>query len=698
MVSTLWLVPALACILTCMFITGVIFLSRSQGMIERSLVAVLGLTAWIQIGNIFSVLHPDQLFLWRKVTIFGELFLPVALFKVGLSFFRETGTNGASYVTTATWRFRALFVLAGLCAGLTWWPFDFPPSFDNSVNAEGHGLPFQKAIGLFILLSLVLALAQFEQVLRSSRDPLRYQIKFVVLGLGGLAGFSILQSTQPSAFSGRINEFVLISGLATFLSLALTAFGLKRWKTQEMTGQVYISPQALYTSLTFLIVGGYFILIGSLGELVRFTGWKMSEAFGLFVIFGGAMALLVVIFSRQAKAELRLFLARHFYKSKYDYRLKWLEVIDAFRACQNVDSILDTFLELLGRTFGADRVTIWLHFEADGRFHQVRSVNLVAPPDPLNSSHPVIRYLETTGEILEVQNAVKEKDTEWDQFLDATHAVICIPLQGQAQLCGFVTLSHELRNQAYSQDDFDLLRSITHHVTMLIVQANLMEERTAAAKWEAMSRFSTFCLHDLKTLTAGLSMVAQNAQIHGHDPAFQESAMRTVTNTVKKMTNLIAKLSARTHAPSMVISESPKKVDVNGLVLETVQSLTNTLREPVLEMESSLSPVSIAPEQFKQLLLNLVMNAQQSGGKDAEVKIRTKQENSSIAITISDRGPGIPESQLRTLFQPFKTTKKEGFGVGLYQCKEIVEQSQGTIRVESQEGKGTKVSIILPAA
>lgn len=694
----LWLVPAFLCVAACGAVAAAILLFRTQRGVERSIQVVLALAAWIQSGNLLSVLSPDQLLLWRQMTLLGEIFLPVALFRSGVAFIRDSDAWQGSYVVTAVWRWRALLAVGIVCALLMWWPIGVKGFAFSWSATDWPGYPFPKMLAVFLLLALVLALAQFEQVLRSSRDPLRYQMKFVLIGLGGLCGFSILQFTQPAAFQGQGHAFVFVSGLATLISVGLIGVGLTRWKQQDMAGAVYISPQALYTSLTFLIVGVYFILIGGLGEFVRLTGWHTSEAFALLLFFVGALGLIVVISSRQVKAELRLFLARHFYKSKYDYRLKWLEVIEAFRSCQTVDAILDAFLEMLGRTFGADRVTIWLLFEADGRFHQVRSVNSVPPPAPLADTHPLIYELQRRGEILEITDVAMDGEREWRAFLDATHAVVCVPLRTPEQLIGFTTLSHELRDQSYSQDDFDLLRSITHHITMLITQANLQEERTAAARWEAMSRFSTFCLHDLKTLTAGLSMVAQNAREHGHDPAFQESAMRTVTNTVKKMGDLISKLSARSKTPTLPRAESQDHVDINALVRDIVGSLAPTIKEPVLHMAASLSPVSIPPEQFKQLLLNLMMNANQAGGEATAVRIRTEQLPGSVAVTIEDAGPGIPESQLRTLFKPFKTSKRDGFGIGLYQCKEIVEQSKGKIRIESREGEGTKVCITLPAA
>src|SRR5581483_7456191 len=106
----------------------------------------------------------------------------------------------------------------------------------------------------------------------------------------------------------------------------------------------------------------------------------------------------VACFSRRIRAELRRFIARHFYRSKYDYRAQWLEVTEAFRGCLSVESVLDRLLELLSRTFGAPRISIWMHCETDGRFHQVRSINTEAAPLPLDPGHPAVARLAAADE------------------------------------------------------------------------------------------------------------------------------------------------------------------------------------------------------------------------------------------------------------------------------------------------------------
>lgn len=688
--SLVWLVPLFLSSLACFLLAGTILLKRSRGPVEKSLVAVLGTTSWIQAGHILEVLDTERTPLWTQLVLVGEIIFPVTLYKVGASFVTEHHPDNHS---ETTWRFRALLTLGLVCTALLFIPTFFP---------SGDLLPLLgipgKVSSLFILVALVAALAQLEQVLRASRDPLRYQIKFVIIGLGSMGGFAILQSSQLDIFLQGNKGYVFAEGLIILLSIGLTGYGFGRWHLQDMSRAVYISSEALYTSFTLLIVGGYFIFVGGLGALIRQTDWAVSESIGVLIFFIATIGLIVILSSRQVKAELRLLLTRHFLQSKYDYRLKWIEVTDAFRTCDSVERILDNCLDLIIRTFGAEHVTMWLHYEADGRFHQIRSANIDAPPQPLPIQHPLHHLIQSGEEIIELSRIEGTDSPGWKPFLHTTQAILCIPLRTTDAFHGFITLSRQFGHQHYRQDDFDLMTSIAHYVSVQLTQAKLSEERTATAKWEAVSRFSAFYLHDLKTLIAGLSMVAQNAKIHGQDPEFQASAMRTITNTVTKLTGLINKLSVQSQAVTIEQAESFHTVNINDIINEAIRSLSTSMQEPALSMASALPPVSIVPDQFKQLFMNLMMNAKQSGGDSGNVHISTEETQGTVAITITDTGPGIPEAQLRTLFQPFKTTKKDGFGIGLYQCKAIVEQSRGTIRIESKEGHGTNVHIVLPVA
>ena len=498
---------------------------------------------------------------------------------------------------------------------------------------------------------------------------------------------------------------VLVGSLTTLISVGLVAFGLGRYRLQEVKDKIYVSPQMLYGSVTFIVIGLYLFGIGLLGEIVRLSGLPLSISLSAVMVFIGTIGLVVLLSSRTVRAELKKFIAKNFYRSKYDYRAKWLEVAEAFQSSGSVESILEQLMGLLTRTFGAGRISIWMRYEADGRFHQVRSANTEPAPPPLDASHPVVLRLMETDEPIELDPIRPNRpNRQEDPFGDATQARLCVPIRIGNELTAFVALSRELHGERYGADDCDLLRAISHHVGVLLSQASLAEERRAAAELDALHRFSAFCLHDLKNLTARLSLVAQNADVYGHDPSFQESAMQTLAGTVKKMMALVHIVGTHDTLPGH--QGAPEPVDVQEVIAETVGSLNGALPVSVETAGERVPPVLIVREQLQQVLLNLILNAGQAirangahaGAPGGAVRITTQQVNGSVVVTVADTGPGIEPEELRTLFQPFRTTKEGGLGIGLFQCKRILEAHRGTIHIESEVGRGTSVTIELPVA
>jgi signal transduction histidine kinase len=111
-----------------------------------------------------------------------------------------------------------------------------------------------------------------------------------------------------------------------------------------------------------------------------------------------------------------------------------------------------------------------------------------------------------------------------------------------------------------------------------------------------------------------------------------------------------------------------------------------------------LPKVNLDAAQFQSVVTNLMMNARDAIGGDGQVRVETNQSHGSVILTVSDNGCGISsEFVQRSLFRPFQTTKKKGIGIGLFQCKMIVEAHHGHIEVESEPGKGTTFRVLLPA-
>lgn len=382
--------------------------------------------------------------------------------------------------------------------------------------------------------------------------------------------------------------------------------------------------------------------------------------------------------------------------TKYDYRQKWLEITEVFSSCQDVQEIYDRLFEWLGRTFGASRITIWKRFNADGRFHQIRAINFEGHPPPIAVTHSLVQEILANKGPFRIDEDCSEEGG-LREICHSTQAHVCVPLiTTQEGLLGFCTLSKELDNQTYDDDDFDLLRVIAHHVSMLILQFQLVEEWSTRAKWEAVHKFSGFYLHDLKNLASSLSMVVQNAEHYGHDPEFQASVMRTVRNTSQRIIELMATLADEFKDFSTDRERNVQALDINVLIKETLEALNGEGCQIIFHSGTAIPRLQLHGEPIKQVLLNVILNAQQAMNGKGAIDVTTTYDGRRVCVEIVDTGPGISTARLEYLFQPFKSSKEHGLGVGLFQCKQMVEDNHGKIHVESQEGHGTKVIITFP--
>ena len=121
---------------------------------------------------------------------------------------------------------------------------------------------------------------------------------------------------------------------------------------------------------------------------------------------------------------------------------------------------------------------------------------------------------------------------------------------------------------------------------------------------------------------------------------------------------------------------------------------------PGIELAKELQPlpkVLLDPEQIQHVITNLLLNARDAIGQRGQVRVETSCHNGWAVLTVSDDGCGMtPEFLRQSLFRPFQTTKKDGTGIGMFQCKIIVEAHRGRIEVESEPGKGTSIRVFLP--
>jgi nitrogen fixation/metabolism regulation signal transduction histidine kinase len=144
-------------------------------------------------------------------------------------------------------------------------------------------------------------------------------------------------------------------------------------------------------------------------------------------------------------------------------------------------------------------------------------------------------------------------------------------------------------------------------------------------------------------------------------------------------------------------------LDLNALVLE-VLTLYETSSTPIVKKLASVPQVRADSAQIRQVLHNLVQNAQdalenrKSSGETPMIEVRTELAADKVRLSVTDNGGGFPEEMMARIFEPYVTTKSRGTGLGLAIVKKIVDEHHGDLTIENRPAKGVLVTILLPVA
>jgi signal transduction histidine kinase len=204
-----------------------------------------------------------------------------------------------------------------------------------------------------------------------------------------------------------------------------------------------------------------------------------------------------------------------------------------------------------------------------------------------------------------------------------------------------------------------------------------------------------FVAHDIKNVSSQLSLLLANAEHHLDNPEFQRDMLRTLRASVQKIGGLLARLQTPQDSAGQDGGEPV-------LPLERLQAIVAAQLNvpPVrLEHDGREGRIAMRPTAFDAVIAHLLDNAVEASAEGEAVRIRLRHEARRVLIDIVDHGSGMtPEFIRDRLFQPFRSSKRGGFGIGVYQARELVREAGGDLLVLSRPGLGTTMRLLLPLA
>lgn len=548
------------------------------------------------------------------------------------------------------------------------------------------------AITLGILLNL-------EKTFRASVGMTRWRLKYLFLGTSLIFGVKLYSLSQMLLYGSYQPSMIGVNGVAVIIGCGLIAIGHSRASFSDL--DLYPSRALLQGSLTVLLAGGYFLVVGVLAQVVGSLGGAGSFQAQAFLILVGVVVLTVLLLSDRFRSWLQRFVSRHFRRPEHDFRKLWSDFtrrtaneLDAGRLGGNAAEVISEHFHVLGvsvllRSPDTDGLE-WLHTTAKGA-HSER---------PLELAPEGIRDLERRGGPLDLE----EEQATWGeklreacgrQFPHGGRRLV-VPLTGSDRLVGLLVLSDRVNGVPYSHEELDLLRCIGDQLAAGLLNCSLTEEVLRAKELEAFQTLSTFFVHDLKNAANSLNLMLQNLPVHFDDPEFREDAIRAVGRSVERIDKMILNLSSLRQ--DMQLKRQPCALDeLVREVLDEVRPSFGPGEQLDCRIEAGLPRLALDGGAMRSVMTNLVNNAREAIDGGGRVTVRLEREPGAVRIEVADDGCGMSEEFVRTrLFRPFHSTKTKGLGIGMFQCMKIVEAHQGRIRVESEPGRGTTFRLRMP--
>ena len=550
-------------------------------------------------------------------------------------------------------------------------------------------------VGYLLRLALsVFGLILLEQLLQGVETQMRWGIKPLAIGLGGMFGLEVFFYADALLFGHLDPQIWIARGFANVIVIPFIAIATAR--NTGWTVDLHLSRVAVFHSTALLVTGAALLAVAAAGYFVRYVGGEWGQTLQIELLFAAVLFVILVATSGRFRSKLRVFISKHFFSYRYDYREEWLRFTRTLSVEGAAENVYERTIKALADLVESPGGMLWLKDDARGFVPSARW-NMPAVTDAVERADGELAgFMERTGWIVspEEWRAHRERydGIALPAWLDSlSSAWLMVPLLQGSQLVGFVVLTVPRTTIVIDWEVRDLLKTASRQAASFLAQLRATESLLEARKFDAFNRMSAFVVHDLKNLVAQLSLMLKNAKRHSDNPEFQADMLRTVENVVSRMNGLMLQLRSGANP-----ADGPRIVNLETIVRRVHAAKANSRVPIALDFASDVLAMG-HDERLEHVIGHLVQNAIDASVPDGRVRVSVEPAGNFVEIVVADSGVGMTQEFIRDrLFRPFQTTKPAGMGIGVYESAQYVASLGGELLCDSAPGAGTRVRVRLP--
>lgn len=546
------------------------------------------------------------------------------------------------------------------------------------------------------LLLAILGFVVIEQVFRNTLTRQKQAVTFLCIGCFLFFSYDLLIYTNALIFSELDEAISETRSLVNVVAAAVLIFATTR---SQQTTTVSLSREMVFYSASLVVAGLFLVAMSASGYWVKLHGGSWGVLLQLILLVTAGLTLCFVIASNKVRAIVRVKVNKHFFLHKYDYRQEWLNLIEVLSQDTEGREAEAIALAAVADIFHSPQAHIWvrdeetlIHKSSFDRYNQATNdkklpiVDCAAAMAILLESEWVFHPQGKNKPDLENNDALPE----WLRAIDDIWIVL--PILSQQRLSGMIALSKEQQKNLLTWEDLDVVKTVGRQIGSYLALHRAADHIAQSKQFDTYNKLTAFIMHDLKNLIAQQALVVENAKKHKENPAFVEDAIKTIENSVVRMSNLLKKMQQK--EPAAV-----RSLELNKILMEAANKCREKRPVPSLRLSDNSPRIEGDHDHLVMIFSHVIKNAQEATAAAGFVDVFVEHKNAMAIVNVEDNGQGMDEAFIRErLFKPFDTTKSgQGMGIGVFQTREYIQNLGGEITVDSQPGAGTTFTISIPS-
>ena len=574
------------------------------------------------------------------------------------------------------------------------------PLFDFAIlyaNAQaGSAAAVEQSAQLLRMIFAIGAVVLVHNLYTGAAPEARWGVSLPMAALAAMWMYDLNLYTIAYLSETRALELIATRGPGMALLAPVFVIASRR----NSNWRLKLSRSVTFRSVSLLAIGGYLVGMVMLTTALQMVGGANVRLAQITLVFCMSIMALMYLPSGKFRAWLNVVIAKNFFQHRYDYRSEWMRFADTI-GFPTVDAapFHERVIKSLADIFESPAGLLLTRDEEDRLVVQERwnwpSANV---PTFAGNSH-TIPFFESSGHILLMDAARAGTDERCDPravpqwMYDEGRAWAVVPLVHFGRLTGIAVLARPPIERELDWEDLDMVRVVGRQLASYLAEASSQQALTENRQFEQFNRRFAFVMHDIKNLVSQLSLLARNAEKHASNPEFQADMVETLKSSVDKMNELLKRLSQHSQTRNVLI----EPLDIERVILTVIHG-----KRLIYPIEADIGDDMYAyadAARIETILNHLMQNAIEATADGSPVRISASRQGHEIAIRVSDNGCGMAESFVANqLFKPFESTKEGGFGIGAYEARALAQSIGGNLRVDSRVGKGTRMTLLLPAA